>query len=52
MCSVQESVQLNNSNWDLIDCFASNGQGQFNFESVISDINNQNLNKNFKIKFL
>ena len=49
--TVQESVQLNNSNWDLIDCFASNGQGQFSFESIISDITNQNLNKNIKIKF-
>ena len=48
---VEESVQLNNSNWDLFNCSASNGNGQFNFESIISDITNQNLNKNIKIKF-
>ena len=48
---VEESVQLNNSNWDLFNCSASNGHGQFNFESIISDIINQNLNKNIKIKF-
>ena len=48
---VEESVQLNYSNWDLFNCSASNGNGQFNFESIISDITNQNLNKNIKIKF-